>query len=106
MNRLSRVFALLAAAPFLSVAVPMPATAAALTAELQKQVRAATFEVVIRKPVTDSVTYEKPLPLTLVPYIERTDSVWLFRHRSRFAPLPGGDDQRPTSISVRAPLLV
>jgi hypothetical protein len=50
--------------------------AASLTAELQKQVRSATFEVVIRKPTNDSVTYEKPLPLELVPYIERTDAYW------------------------------
>jgi hypothetical protein len=54
----------------------MPATGAALTAELQKQVRAATFEVVIRKPTSDSVTYEKPLPLELIPYTERIDTYW------------------------------
>jgi hypothetical protein len=54
----------------------MPAAAAALTAELQKQVRAATFEIVIRKPTTDTVTYEKPLPLELIPYTERTDAYW------------------------------
>src|SRR5215469_11455885 len=75
MNRFPRVLALLIAAPFASVATSA-ATAAALTAELQKEVRAATFEVVIRKPTTDSVTYEKPLPLELMPYTERTDSYW------------------------------
>jgi GNAT superfamily N-acetyltransferase len=40
------------------------------------------------------------------PYLERTDSVLLFRHRSCFAPLPNTDDLRPASISVRAPLLI
>jgi serine protease Do len=50
--------------------------AAALTAEVQKQVRAATFEVVLKKPVTDTLTYEKPLPLELIPFIERNDTYW------------------------------
>ena len=70
------MLALLIAAPLVSVVASMPATGAALTAELQKQVRAATFEVVIRKPTSDSVTYEKPLPLELMPYTERTDGYW------------------------------
>jgi serine protease Do len=52
------------------------AGSAPLTAELQRQVRAATFEVVIRKPVKDSVTYEKPLPLELIPFVERNDAYW------------------------------
>src|SRR5215469_12446288 len=76
MSRFPRVLALLVAAPFVSVTVSMPAMGAALTAELQKQVRAATFEIVIRKPTADSVTYEKPLPLELIPYNERTDAYW------------------------------
>jgi serine protease Do len=50
--------------------------AAALTAELQKQVRGATFEVVIRKPLKDSLSYEKPLPLELIPFAERNDAYW------------------------------
>jgi serine protease Do len=49
------------------------ARAAPLTAELQKQVRAATFEVVLKKPEKDTLTYEKPLPLELVPFQERND---------------------------------
>lgn len=57
-------------------AVPAPAGAAALTPELQKQVRGATFEVVIRKPTKDAVTYEKPLPLELIPFTERNDAYW------------------------------
>jgi serine protease Do len=40
--------------------------------ELQRQIRSSTFEVVVSKPA-DSVTYEKPLPLELLPFIERTD---------------------------------
>ena len=48
-------------------------TAQATTAELQKVMRTATFEVVMKKPEKDSVSYEKPLPLELLPYMERTD---------------------------------
>jgi hypothetical protein len=58
-------------------AATAPARASsALTAELQKRVRVATFEVVIRKPTRDSVTYEKPLPLELIPFSERNDAYW------------------------------
>jgi hypothetical protein len=39
-------------------------------------VRAATFEVVLPKPVQDTLTYEKPLPLDLIPYAERIDQHW------------------------------
>ena len=46
---------------------------AGLALELQPVVRASTFEVVQKKPVNDPLTYEKPLPLDLIPYIERTD---------------------------------
>jgi hypothetical protein len=49
------------------------AVAAPLTPELQKQVRAATFEVVLKKPEKDPLTYEKPLPLELIPFQERND---------------------------------
>ena len=52
-----------------------PATPAAnLTPELQQAIRASTFEVVMKKPDKESVSYEKPLPLELLPYIERTDA--------------------------------
>jgi len=53
-----------------------PAQAAAPTGELQKAVRNATFEVVMPKPVTDTLTYEKPLPLELIPFTERNDKYW------------------------------
>lgn len=38
--------------------------------------RAATFEVVLKKPERDPLSYEKPLPLELLPYAERTDKYW------------------------------
>jgi tetratricopeptide (TPR) repeat protein len=34
------------------------------------------FEVVVQKPVEDSLTYEKPLPLDLLPYSIRTDKYY------------------------------
>jgi hypothetical protein len=40
---------------------------------LLPKIQAATFEVVIPKAVDDPLTYEKPLPLELLPYQERTD---------------------------------
>ena len=52
------------------------AHSATLTAEVQAAVRAATFEVVMRKVDSDSLTYEKPLPLDLVPYSVRSDRYW------------------------------
>ncbi|RJQ20304.1 MAG: tetratricopeptide repeat protein [Nitrospiraceae bacterium] len=36
----------------------------------------AVFEVVVPKPVEDSLTYEKPLPLELLPYYIRTDDYY------------------------------
>jgi serine protease Do len=46
---------------------------AGVTPELQHAMREATFEVVMKKPEHEAVVYEKPLPLDLLPYIERTD---------------------------------
>jgi hypothetical protein len=40
---------------------------------LVARINAATFEVVTPKPADDPLTYEKPLPLDLLPYQERTD---------------------------------
>jgi serine protease Do len=51
-----------------------PAARAAVTPELQHAIRVATFEVVMKKPEKDSVSYEKPLPLDLLPFIERNDA--------------------------------
>jgi serine protease Do len=49
------------------------ATAATLAPGVQQKLSSATFEVVLAKPVSDPLTYEKPLPLELMPYRERTD---------------------------------
>lgn len=46
------------------------------TPEVQTAVRAATFEVVLRKLDSDALTYEKPLPLDLIPYSIRSDHYW------------------------------
>lgn len=45
----------------------------AATVEMQKAMRINTFEVVLKKPEKDPLSYEKPLPLELLPYMERTD---------------------------------
>jgi TonB family protein len=52
----------------------MPVSAGPLTPELQKAIRASTFEVVLKKPEKDPLSYEKPLPLELLPFSERTDA--------------------------------
>ena len=48
-------------------------SAVTLTPQVQAHVREATFEVVMKKPERDSLTYEKPLPLDQLPFTERTD---------------------------------
>lgn len=49
------------------------AAAASLAPGVHEKLAAATFEVVLAKPVDDPLTYEKPLPLELIPFRERTD---------------------------------
>jgi serine protease Do len=49
------------------------AHAASLDPAVLPKIQAATFEVVAAKPVSDPLTYEKPLPLELLPYQERND---------------------------------
>jgi serine protease Do len=49
------------------------AHAADLSNSLQQTIRAATFEVVQLKPPDGDVTYDRPLPLELIPYQQRTD---------------------------------
>lgn len=61
------VLLVLASCPFSS------AKADGLSADLQKRVRAATFEVVQLKPDEGDVTYERPLPMELIPYQQRVD---------------------------------
>jgi S1-C subfamily serine protease len=46
------------------------------TPQVQTAIRAATFEVVLRKVDSDPLTYEKPLPLDLIPYSIRSDHYW------------------------------
>lgn len=63
-------------ASFLVLALMFAVVAGAtepLSTDLQAKIRAETFEVVLKKPKPDSLTYEKPLPLDLLPYIQRTD---------------------------------
>jgi len=52
------------------------ASAASIEPELLPGIQAATFEVVAAKPVVDPLKYEKPLPLELLPYQERTDKYY------------------------------
>jgi serine protease Do len=49
------------------------AHAASLDAAVLPKIQAATFEVVAAKPLNDPLTYEKPLPLELLPFQERND---------------------------------
>jgi S1-C subfamily serine protease len=56
----------------LSLVMAVPGLAA-VTPELQRAMRSVTFEVVLKKPTTDPLSYEKPLPLELLPFVERTD---------------------------------
>ncbi|MBB5358112.1 hypothetical protein HDE76_001318 [Rhodanobacter sp. ANJX3] len=57
----------------LSLAGIHPSLAASLDPGMLQKVQAATFEVVIPKPVDDPLTYEKALPLDLLPYQFRND---------------------------------
>jgi hypothetical protein len=50
-----------------------PAVGAELSSSTQQSIRAATFEVVQRKPPDGEVTYERELPMDLIPYQQRTD---------------------------------
>ncbi len=49
------------------------AYSATLSPSKLPKIEAATFEVVQAKPTSDPLSYEKPLPLDLLPYQERTD---------------------------------
>ncbi|MDR0457940.1 MAG: trypsin-like peptidase domain-containing protein, partial [Burkholderiaceae bacterium] len=56
------------------VVLALPALrAATLDPAVLPRVQAATFEVVIPKPVKETLTYEKPLPLDQLPFQERND---------------------------------
>jgi len=46
----------------------------AVTPAQQQAIRAATFEVVMKKPEHDPLSYERPLPLELLPFQQRNDA--------------------------------
>jgi serine protease Do len=70
----SRTFASAILAVAISwISLPGTAVAAELDASVQQQIRTATFEVVQLKPPEGDVTYERPLPMELMPYQQRTD---------------------------------
>ena len=66
----------LACTALLSLAAIGAAQAASLDPAVLPQIQAATFEVVQAKPTVDPLTYEKPLPLDLLPYQERSDKYY------------------------------
>ena len=67
-------FLALASAAFATALLSaLPATAAELGTLVQQQIRAATFEVVQLKPPDGEVTYDRPPPMDLIPFQERTD---------------------------------
>ncbi|PWK81544.1 S1 family peptidase [Fulvimonas soli] len=74
---------------------PAHAAAAVLDPAVLPQVQAATFEVVVPKPASDPLSYEKPLPLELLPYQFRTDKY--FSIGTAFAL---GDDRYVTAAHV------
>ncbi len=53
--------------------LPSHAQAANLDSSVQQQILAATFEVVQLKPPEGTITYERPLPMELIPYQQRID---------------------------------
>ncbi|MGC1548367.1 MAG: trypsin-like peptidase domain-containing protein [Rhodanobacter sp.] len=57
----------------MSLCAANTALAATLDPAVLPTIQAATFEVVQAKPTDDPLSYEKPLPLDLLPYQERTD---------------------------------
>jgi len=72
--RIHGAFGALFSWAWLALLAPSALHAATLDPAVLPRVQAATFEVVIPKPATDSpITYEKPLPLDLLPFQERND---------------------------------
>ncbi|MBI4979690.1 MAG: trypsin-like peptidase domain-containing protein [Spirochaetes bacterium] len=50
--------------------------AAVLPDPVLASIRDSVFEVVVAKPADDDITYEKPLPLTLIPFSVRNDAYY------------------------------
>lgn len=62
---------------FIVACIPNYASAdSALESNALKRIHDAVFEVVVPKPTKDSLTYEHPLPLHLIPYAIRTDKYY------------------------------
>ena len=66
-------FSCLFASALLAALAARPSAAESLNPSAQQQVLASTFEVVQLKPDEGAVTYERPLPMELIPYQQRID---------------------------------
>ena len=75
LSRLLRLAAALLVACSAWLVVGIVHADATLNPSLLPGIQSATFEVVAAKP-KDTLTYEKPLPLDLLPYQERTDKYY------------------------------
>jgi hypothetical protein len=73
---------------------------AGLPLELQAGIRASTFEVVLKKPAADPLSYEKALPFDLVPFLERND-----QYRSIGTAFALGQNRYPSPGNSGGPLL-
>jgi serine protease Do len=60
----------------LAAGIASKAVATSPSPTVQQNVRNVTFEVVVRRTTPDPLTYERPLPLELLPFSIRTDSYW------------------------------
>jgi hypothetical protein len=67
------IFSFLSASVLCAALVAQPSFAESLTTSAQQQVLASTFEVVQLKPDEGAVTYERALPMELIPYQQRID---------------------------------
>ena len=77
MNKQKNFFILILTAAFLFLCFSDTAAAeTTLDSNTLNLVSSSVFEVVVHKPVEDSLTYEKPLPLDLLPYSIRTDKYY------------------------------
>jgi serine protease Do len=81
----------------IALSVWVPVGAAELSSSVQARIRAATFEVVQLKPTNDPLTYERPLPLDLIPYQQRID-----KYRSVGTAFAIGDNRFVTAAHVIA----
>ncbi len=82
----------------------------ALDKKTLEMIQEATFEVVMKKPEHDSLTYEKPLPMNLLPYAVRNDKYYSVGTAFAIAPnqfisavhvLNLGSKSQFTNISLR-----